>query len=144
MALPFCNNCKMCVCTFVFFCHVHREYIYFLYPLQLFKFPFLLVPHELEGALGHATAVAASGRPASQIASLDVGGGSFQVVTIYAVHDQQKFSPCINQVAWTIAICESKVALLIGILQVCLPKTIASENADGPPELLMCNVAIGK
>ena len=134
----------MCVCTFVFFCLAHREHIHFYSLLQLFKFPFLLVPHGLEGALGHATAVAASGRPASQIASLDVGGGSFQVVTIYAVHDQQKFSPHINQVAWTIAICESEVALLIGILQVCLPKTIASENADGPPELLMCNVAIGK
>jgi hypothetical protein len=136
----------MWVSTFVFFCLAHREHIHFYYLLQLFKFPFLLVPHELEGALGHATAVAASGRPASQIASLDVGGGSFQVVAICAVHGQQTFAPHINQAAFTIAICESKVALLIGILQVCLPKTIASvpENADGPPELLMCNVAIGK
>lgn len=98
----------MCVCTFVFFCLAHREHFHFYCLLQHFKFPFLLVPHELEGALGHATAVAASGRPASQIASLDVGGGSFQVIAVYAVHDQQNFEPHINQVAFAIASCESK------------------------------------
>ncbi len=42
----------------------------------------MLVPHELEGSLGHATAAAAAAGPAGSlspaIVSLDVGGGSFQ------------------------------------------------------------------
>jgi len=52
--------------------------------LQHFKFPFVLVPHELEGSLGYATAAAAAAAagPADSlspaIVSLDVGGGSFQ------------------------------------------------------------------
>ena len=54
--------------------------------LQHFKFPFVLVPHELEGSLGHATAAAAAAAAAASpadslspvIVSLDVGGGSFQ------------------------------------------------------------------
>ncbi len=54
--------------------------------LQQFKFPFVLVPHELEGSLGHATAAAAAAAPADSlgptIVSLDVGGGSFQVPRI--------------------------------------------------------------
>ena len=49
---------------------------------QEFNFPFVLVPHKLEGSLGYATAVAASSvsaHPRHATVSLDVGGGSFQV-----------------------------------------------------------------
>jgi hypothetical protein len=48
----------------------------------MFNFPFVLLPHELEGSLGYATAVAAvsvAPPPRSIVVSLDVGGGSFQV-----------------------------------------------------------------
>ncbi len=42
-------------------------------------FPFVVVPHEIEGSLGYATALAAASPSSQRIVSLDVGGGSFQV-----------------------------------------------------------------
>jgi hypothetical protein len=59
---------------------------------QKFNFPFVLLPHELEGSLGHATAVAAAAfasPPCPIVVSLDVGGGSFQV----DVHSQAPSPP---------------------------------------------------
>ena len=61
-----------------------RFFLPVLHMMQLFKFPFVIVPHELEGSLGYVTAAAAVSSSSSQIVSLDVGGGSFQVDALSA------------------------------------------------------------
>ena len=80
MALLFCCSCRR---------YLVFSVLRFISPgvphmLQLFKFPFVIVPHELEGSLGYVTAAAAVSSSSSQIVSLDVGGGSFQVDALSA------------------------------------------------------------